>query len=421
MIHTTELSPGVRLSCCRDNRFKQGCLSLHIIRMMDSGEAGLNALLPSVLLRGTREHPDLRSVTAHLDTLYGAAVSAQVHRMGDYQSTGFYCAFMDDRFALPGDKVLEPMVRFLEELLLRPLTRDGAFLPEIVQSEKKNLIATIESELNDKRAYAMNRLLKTMCAGDSFSLPRLGEKEQIAAITPESLYAHYRRILRESPVNLFYVGGSDPDAVAALLRPVFAGLDRAPVSLPESLPFRGGEESSLTETLEVTQGKLCMGFTTSITNRSPEFPAMQLLNNILGAGMTSKLFTVVREQMSLCYSIGSSYYGSKGILTVAAGIDFDKETLTREEILRQLQLCREGEITEGELAAAKQAMLSSLRAVHDSPGSIENFYANRHIAGTRLTVPEYMAAVEAATVADVVAAASTVRLHTTYFLKGGSR
>ena len=313
------------------------------------------------------------------------------------------------------------MIRFLGEILLEPLTRDGAFLPEIVAGEKKNLIATIESELNDKRVYAMNRLLKTMCRGDSFSLPRLGEKEQVTAITPESLYTHYRRVLRESPIHIFYVGSSDCAHVARLLQPVLARLDRTPVSLPESLPFRGGEQSHLTETLEVAQGKLCMGFTTSVSNRSPEFPAMQLFNSIFGAGMTSKLFTVVREQMSLCYSVGSGYYGSKGIMTVSAGIDFDKEELTRREILHQLQLCRDGAITEAELKAAKAALLSSLRSVHDSPGAIENYYAARDIAGTPFTVAEYMAAVEAATVSDVVAAANTVTLHSSFFLKGGSQ
>ena len=421
MIEKLQLLPGVSLSCYRDTRFKQGCLSFHMIRMMSGDEAASNALLPSVLLRGTRQHPDLRSVTEHLDTLYGASISAQVQRLGDYQSTGFYCGFMDDRFALPGDRVLEPMIRFLGEILLEPLTRDGAFLPEIVAGEKKNLIATIESELNDKRVYAMNRLLKTMCRGDSFSLPRLGEKEQVTAITPESLYTHYRRVLRESPIHIFYVGSSDCAHVARLLQPVLARLDRTPVSLPESLPFRGGEQSHLTETLEVAQGKLCMGFTTSVSNRSPEFPAMQLFNSIFGAGMTSKLFTVVREQMSLCYSVGSGYYGSKGIMTVSAGIDFDKEELTRREILHQLQLCRDGAITEAELKAAKAALLSSLRSVHDSPGAIENYYAARDIAGTPFTVAEYMAAVEAATVSDVVAAANTVTLHSSFFLKGGSQ
>ena len=163
MIETLTLSPGVTLRCCRDSRFKQGCLSLQLVQPMQANTAAMNALLPSVLLRGTRRCPDLRSITEHLDELYGAAVSPLVRRIGDYQTTGLFCGFMDDRFALPGDRVLEPMIAFLEELLLdSPLEEDG-FAKSFVESEKKNLISTIESELNDKRVYAMNQLLRSMC------------------------------------------------------------------------------------------------------------------------------------------------------------------------------------------------------------------------------------------------------------------
>ena len=119
MIETKTLLPGITLRVCRDTRFKQGCLSFQLVRQMKPEEAALNALLPSVLLRGTRNCPDLRSITEHLDELYGASVSALVRRVGDYQTTGLYCGFMDDRFALPGDRVLAPMIGFLEELLLR--------------------------------------------------------------------------------------------------------------------------------------------------------------------------------------------------------------------------------------------------------------------------------------------------------------
>ena len=197
MIETISLLPGVTLRCCRDTRFKQGCLSFQLVRQMDKAESAMNALLPSVLLRGTRNHPDLRSITEHLDELYGASVSALVRRVGDYQNTGLYCGFMDDRFALPGDKVLESVIDFLAEVLLDSPLENGGFLPVFVESEKKNLIATIESELNDKRAYSMSRLLKIMCAADTFGLPRLGEIDQVAAIDPVSLYDHFRKILRE--------------------------------------------------------------------------------------------------------------------------------------------------------------------------------------------------------------------------------
>ena len=421
MIETISLLPGITLRVCRDTRFKQGCLSFQLVRQMKAEEAALNALLPSVLLRGTRNCPDLRSITEHLDELYGASVSPLVRRVGDYQTTGLYCGFMDDRFALPGDQVLRPMLAFLEELLLDSPLENGAFLSSFVESEKKNLIATIESELNDKRAYSMSRLLRILCREDTFGIPRLGEKEQVETITSEGLYAHYRAILRSSPIDIFYVGSAESTQVAELLMPLITKLGARGTKLLPQTAFHPCEKSDVVETMDVSQGKLCMGFVTPIINREKDFAAMQLLNVIYGSGMTSKLFQNVREKMSLCYSIGSGYYGTKGIVVVSAGIDFDKEQLTRQEVLRQMDLCREGSITEQELKAAKEALLSSLRSTLDSPGAIEGYYATAALSGLIFSHSEYMEAVETVTIRDVVACANTLELHTTYFLKGGSQ
>ena len=420
MIQNFTIQPGVTLRYCRDTRFKQGCFSFQLVREMKKEEAALNALLPSVLLRGTRRCPDLRAVTQRLDELYGAAIGPLVRRVGDYQTTGFYCGFMDDRFALPGDQVLRPMLEFVGELLMDSPRENGTFLPEFVESEKKNLISTIESDRNDKRLYAMRRLLRTMCAADSFGIPRLGEIEEVAAITPETLTRHYEKILRTSPVELFYVGSAPAEEVMDAVRPLLAGLAREPQSLPSQTAFKSCPGQDLVETMDVTQGKLCMGFTTTITNRSKDFPAMQMLSAILGGGMTSKLFRNVREKMSLCYSIDSAYYGTKGILLASAGIDFDKEEITRREILNQLRACQEGDITDEELGAAREAILSSLRAVQDAPGAIENFYGTAALSGLCLTREEYMQAVEQATREDVVRCAQSLTLHSTYFLKGES-
>ena len=418
MLKTIQLLPGVTLRCFPAERFKQGCLSLQFLRPMSRDENALNALIPAVLLRGTARHPDLRSITLHLDDLYGASVGSLVRRIGDYQTVGFYCGFIEDRFALKGDRVLEPMIDFLAEILLNPVVRNGAFDPDFVQSEKRNLIATIESERNDKRAYTAAQMMKKMCSADSFGIPRLGEAEQVEGVDSLTLWNHYRRVLQESPVEIFYVGSGAPETVAAKLRQLFEKIERQPVILPEQTPFRDGGRGDHTETMEITQAKLSMGFVTPITNKCPEFAAMQVLNTLYGAGMTCKLFMNVREKMSLCYSIGSGYYGGKGIMTVSAGIDADKETVVRQEILNQLDACREGRITAEELASAKEAILSGLRSVYDSPGSIEGFETTAAIGGLPLSVGEYYRAVEAVTAEQVAAAAKTLRLHTTYFLRG---
>ena len=415
------LGPGIRLRCIPDSRFKQGCLSLQLVRPMCREEASRNALLPAVLLRGTRAYPDLRAITLRLDDLYGASVGTLVRRVGDYQTTGFYCGFMEDRFALEGDAILAPMLEFVEQLLLEPVLEDGCFREDFVESEKRNLIASIESQLNDKRAYAMEQMIRTMCKGDSFGIPRLGEIADAQAVTPRDLYDHYQKILRESRVELVYVGSAPQEQVAALLKGLFDKIDRNYVALPEQSPLRTGPESDTVKEMDVNQGKLCMGLVSDITIRDAGFVPMQLLNHIFGGGMTSKLFMEIRERQSLCYAIGSGFHGSKGLMTVSAGIDSGMKEAVQQGVLAQLDACCRGEITAEELTAAKESLRSSLLATQDSPGALEGYYATAALSGLPLTPDAYIRAVEATTLEQIVAAAKTLRPHTVFFLKGVER
>ena len=418
MIHTTDLFPGITLHHFPDNRFKQSCLSLQIVRHATKEESAMNALIPAVLLRGCKSAPDIRSITLRLDDLYGASIGALVRRVGDYQTTGLYCNFIGDRYTLDGESLLAPMAEFLQDLLLRPLTENSGFRKDFVDSEKKNLISTIQSQMNNKRAYAASQLLKDLCANDPFGLPRLGYEEDVAAIDPVTLYAHYQTILKESRIDLFYVGDQDPALVAQTVKTVFAGIGRSYVNLPAQTPFRGGKEGKRVETMEVAQGKLCMGFASPITLHDPGYAAMQVFNTLFGAGMTCKLFQNIREKRSLCYDIGSGYYGTKGLVSVSAGIDCDKDELVQELILKELDDCRKGEITDDELLSAKESLLSSLQSTHDSPGAIEGYYATGLLSGFRVTPAEYMEAIRAVTLDDVVAAAKSLELRCVYFLKG---
>ncbi len=412
------LPGGIQFYSYRDNRFKQGALSIQFIRPMEKSESAMNALFPAVLLRGTKEHPDLRTITLRLDDLYGASVSALVRRIGDYQTTGLYCNFMEDRFALDGDEILSPMMEFIGQLLLEPVTENGVFLHSFVESEKKNLIATIESEINDKRIYVASQLMKQMCKNDSYGLPRLGETKDVERITAEELFLHYRKVLEESPVQVFYVGSAEAEKVAQLLAKQFAKIQRKSVPASAQTGFCGGEGSHKTQCMDVAQTNLCMGFVTPITNRTENFAAMQVMNTIFGGGMTSKLFMNVREKLALCYSVGSAYYGTKGILTVAAGIDEEKEQIVRDEILAQWEACKKAEITSEELNAAKEAVLSALRTIHDSPGAIEGYYTTASLSGQKADPKAHSCAIEKVTVEDVAAAARTMTYHSSFVLKG---
>ena len=420
MYETFTIGPGITLRYMQVRRFKQSCLSVQLLRPMCRQEAAKNALLPAVLLRGSRDYPDLKRITEKLDDLYGASVGTLVRRIGDYQTTGFYCGFIDDRFAMEEDTVLEPMLRFVGQLLLEPVTENGCFDEDYVESEKKNLISVIESEKADKRAYAAGRLLQLMGREDSFGSPRLGEKEDVAAVTPAELWRHYQNVLRESPVELFYVGCAPAQQLCRILEEIFRPLQRQVMALPGQTDFSASECVDERERMDIVQGKLCMGFLTPITQNDPRFAAMQVANNVFGGGQTSKLFMHIREEKSLCYAIGAGYYGSKGLITVHAGIDFDKEEAVRREVLQQLRLCAQGEFTREELEGAKETILSGLRAVYDSPGAIEGYFSTAAISGQERTPQSHAAQIRAVTREAVAEAAATIVPHSTYFLEGGA-
>ncbi len=418
MVKTISLLPGITLRCFQDNRFKQSCLTVQFVRPMCREEAAYNALLPAVLLRGCEGAPDMRDITLRLDDLYGASVSTLVRRVGDYQTVGLHCSFIEDNYAMAGDTVFAPMVDFLRQLLFAPVLENGVFLEDYVNHEKKNLIINIEAMRNDKRAFAAAELFRIMGAQDSYGIPRLGEVSQVQEITAQTLYAHYRRVLKESQVELFYVGSKDASEAEQLLKPLFANAERDYVNLPPQTDFQspiGGEQ---VQVMDVTQGRLAMGLVTPITNRDSRFAAMQVCNTVFGGGVTGKLFTNVREKNSLCYDIGSAYYGSKGIVTVGAGIDFDKKDDVKSQVLAQLEACQKADISQQELIAAKGSMISGLRSIHDSASGIENYYATAALSGLQLTPEQYCAAVENVTLEAVAEAANTVTLHTTFFIKG---
>ena len=177
------------------------------------------------------------------------------------------------------------MAELLGEVLLRPRLVEGALDPRYVEREKENLISTIETSLNDKRVYAERQMLRAMCREDSFGIPRLGDAADVAAVTPEELYRHYRQTLGTSQVELFYAGGASPGGGGGAAAPGSEGAawqTLEPLSLAP-MGRRGGVQY-LEETMDLTQGKLSMGFTTGITTRDAGFPALMVLNAVFGGG-----------------------------------------------------------------------------------------------------------------------------------------
>ena len=411
-----EIMQNVYLTYLPATKFKTSCFSAHLITPLRKETAGYNALFPAVLHRGTMRYPDMEQLSAAMDHLYGAQISPAVRKRGETQCVGFVGTVVDDTFALDGERLLEPAAQLMGELFLDPVTRGGRFLPAYVESEKTNLIDAIRSIRNDKRDWADLRLLQEMCADEPYGVSRWGDEETVKKINNQKLYQHYQALLPQSRMELFYCGSAEERRVEDAFCEAFAALCRGKAA--EIEPTRRyaapSEPRFVTESMDVTQGKLSMGFRCGST----DVPALIMANLMFGGSSNSKLFLNVREKLSLCYYASSSFTRSKGIISVSSGIETKDYDRAFEEIMHQLNAIQNGEWEDWELEGARSTMLSSLQALHDSQGALENFYLGQVATGQTDTPEELAEQIAKVTPERICAAAQTVGLDTVYFLKG---
>ena len=356
------------------------------------------------------------ALSRRLDELYGARIDITIRKKGEAQCVGFVASLIDDCFAPGGERLLEPAAALLGELICHPVTRDGLFLEEYFESEKTNLIDAIRSILNDKRAYADSRLLQEMCTGEPYGVPRLGNEQITAALHPQLLFDAYRELIASSRLEIFYSGSAERPRVEDALRAALADLPRTDVEPPPELaPHLPPEEPrAVTERLDVTQGKLGMGFSCA----SADSAALLMGNTLFGGSSNSKLFLNVREKLSLCYYASSLFHRQKGLITVSSGIEFENYQRAYDEIMAQLESVRKGELEDWELEAARSTLLNAYASMGDSQGKLENFCLGQAATGRDESPEDLADQVRAVTPERIFEAMGTAKLDTVYFLQG---
>ena len=416
------LAPGVELLTEQTKQFKSGLFTVTLAVPLRWETATAYALIPEVLYRGSRIHPDITSLSAATDSLYGAGLEVGVRQRGESQCVCLRCSFIDDRYTFDGIALLGSAVELVAEILLDPLTENGVFDESYVESEGENLADRIESRINDKGEWALFRLVQEMCDGEAYAVDKLGDAQEAVTLTAGQLWQSYRELIDTAQVT-FYYNGSAPyeqveEMVCRVFEPLLTEREMALGCAVIAEPIR--EVKHVREKMDVTQGKLTLGFRTGgIVLGDPRFPALLVCNAVYGGSGTSKLFANVREKLGLCYSVGSLIDKLKGIMVVTAGVESDDAEAAKEEILKQLDYIRRGEITSRELTAAIRTVAGAILSRKDSQGQMEDdAVTGFSTMGHWLDNDEMIKAVEAVTVEQVAEVAGKIHLDTVYSLVG---
>ena len=172
------------------------------------------------------------------------------------------------------------------------------------------------------------------------------------------------------------------------------------------------------ETMDVRQGKLCMGWRLGECMEEPDFAALRVFNAVYGGTASSRLFRQLREERSLCYYASSGIDDVKGLMYVASGIDKANYAEAEAGIRSALEsLGRDGP-AEDELAAAKEYCASALRLMSDDPVELLLHTLKMNAVGEEIAPDELAAACEYVTAEEVAAIARGCELDAVYFLSG---
>lgn len=411
------IADGVDFVAVQTELFKSCRIAVQIALPL-SGDIAAKAVLPYILRRSCSRYPDFTSLNGHLDGLYGATLGASVSKLGEAQMLQISLNTIDDRFVPDGSSVAEEAAQLLTELLFSPKLENGTFCTPDVEQEKRLLLERMRAEDDDKRVYARRRCEEVMCENEPYGKNRYGTAEEIESLTPERVYAAWRGALENARIRFILVSSGSADNAVSLLRTRFAAVERRVCAIPTQFVQSADTVRYERETQQLMQGTLVMGFRCGMTHEYDCDPAMTVMADIFGGGTYSRLFSVVREKMSLCYFCAARLNRQKGILLVFSGIETENEEKTREAILHELREIQDGAITADTLETSVRSLRDTIRSYTDSPDVLCVWYGNQILNGTAKTPAQRIAEIETVTLPQIRQAAGAVVLDTVFMLAG---
>ena len=380
------------------------------------------ALLARLMERGTSRWPGVRELNRRTDDLYGAAFSSGAEAMGPFQVLHLHFDAVDGAY-LPGLPDLPDQLAsgldLLGQVLREPHLENGVFPPAWVEQEKESLRRSVQSLSSDRTCLAQRRCLEIMCEGEPYGIAAHGDPAELCGLGTADLLAELRGLEGGAVLDLYLCGDVDIDRAASLVEAALGGPRASLDKRPAPPAHQPRELRKVTERERVSQGRLMLGYRTDVTVGGAEcarYPALLLLDLILGAEQHSRLSQLVREESGMCYHIASWPEPMGGMLFVEAGVEAgDREAVSRVVRDQLLELSEAGPAHE-EIERSRALALQRLDALDDARDRLVRFDYYRRLAGAHTSRRRLRQALAGVDAEAVRAEAARLRLETDYFL-----
>lgn len=417
----TELKKGIKLHTINTDKFKTNLIAIFMTTKLTRENVTKNAVISALLRRGSKTMPSQEEISKQMEEMYGASFDCGLDKTGDNQILKFYLETVNDNF-LPekGEDILKNSLEKLLEIVFNPYLEGDSFKSEYVEQEKNNMKQRIEGKIDNKARYAMDRCIEEIYKDEPFGLYRFGYVEDLKDMDGKNLYEYYQELIKTCKIDIFVSGMVDDEInqVVSENENIQKLQERTPnyvvpKELNKVLPEK---EQVITESMEVTQGKLILGLNVCLDNEDLRYDTL-IYNSILGGSANSKMFQNVREKAHLAYVASSSYLRYKNNIFVNCGIEIGNYEKALELIKQQIEDMKKGDFTEEDIENAKKGIIAAIKCIEDEQDTELMYYFGQELTQNEYSIEEYMARMQKVSKEDVTHIAQNVAIHTVYFLK----
>ncbi len=410
------IADGVSFTSIHNNFFKTVRISVNFVLPLTRATAAQNAVLPFILCRGK----DFTATKRRLENLFGAQLNPRVQKVADRQVLSIDLELVRSEYAKKD--LLPEAAKLLCELITEPpihigASHRGTFSKADTDAEKQNVCGLILAEQNDKRTLAVKRCTAVMFEGLPYGLDKYGDLDQFAALDGKTLCAAWKNMLKTAVIEIIFIGADGGEGLKKIFSECFGG-KREPVSfgtVEEPKPCE--EYGEVEERMNITQAKLIMGYRTAQLLPG-DLRAFEVMRSLFGGSTTSKLFSNVREKLSLCYYCSASYNKFLGLLMVDSGVLEENVEKAREAIDAQLKAITDGDFSDADVAGAKLYLQNVYRTTEGSLHQLSAYWLSEILAGTMRSPNRAADSFDEVTREQIIAAAKSCWLDTVYLLAG---
>ena len=421
------MKQGIKLHTINTNKFKTNLIAMFLSIPLTRENVTKNALLASILRRGCEIFKTQEEISKKLEEMYGAEFNCGLDKIGKNHVLKFYIESINDEF-LPqnGENMLKQSIDIISEIVFNPLIQNNGFNEEYVNQEKENVKQIIEAKKDNKARYALFRCVEEMYKDKPEGLYKYGYVEDLENIDAQNLYEYYLNLIDTCKIDIFVSGQLDNIDVDKIIEEDdnLSNLkEREPrynINRPETKNSIE-KENKVEEKLDVTQGKLVIGYDVvaskeDIENKKFRYIGM-LYNAILGGTATSKLFQNVREKASLAYTASSSFSYYTGNIFVNAGIEIENFEKATDIIKEQIEAMKQGNFTEEDIENAKKVIVSNIAGISDEQDTEIIYLLGQELSGNNISLEKYAEFVQDVNKNEVENFAKKVIINTIYFLR----